>query len=77
MYVDASKLGLLIALLFGVYFGWNPWWVPAIMLSWLYSLFVRIPWIGAKRRAAALEAARKQYLESVMGREDAKPEELN
>ena len=77
MYVDLSKLGLLVALLFGVYFGWNPWWVPAVFITWLYSFFVYLPWFGKKKRAAALEVYRKQYLESVMGRNEAKPEELN
>ena len=77
MYVDAGKFGLILVLLVGVYFGWNPWRVPVVYTSWLYGLFIRIPWLGAKKRAAALEAYRKQYLESVMGRDGAKPEELN
>ena len=79
MYIDIGKLGLIVFLIVGAYFGINPWWVPAVMLSWLYSLFIRIPFIGTKRRAAALEAYRKQYLENVMGRDvpAIKPEDLN
>ena len=79
MYLDAGKFGLLVALLVGVYFGWNPWWVPAVMASWLYSLFIYVPFLGRKRRAAmaAQQAvAQKAYLDALAGR-DIKPEELN
>ena len=76
MYVDAGKFGLILVLLVGVYFGWNPWWVPAIMASWLYSLFIYVPFLGRKRREAALAAQQKAYLDALAGRE-VKAEELN
>lgn len=76
MYIDIGKFGLVAVLLVGIYFGWNPWWVPAVFITWLYSLFIYVPFIGKKRREAAIAAHQKAYLDALAGRE-VKPEELN
>jgi len=79
MYIDIGKFGLLAVLFVGAYFGINPWWVPAVMLAWVYSIFIYIPWIGAKRRAAQQAVMQKQYLEQVMGRDiiDVDPKDIH
>lgn len=74
MFIDIGKFGLLAVLLAGVYFGFNPWWVPAVMLAWMYQVYVLLPF--TKKRLQA--AYQKQYLDALAGRNGAeKPEDLN
>lgn len=68
MIVDIARLIFYLTMLVGFAFGQVPWWVLVAIAGYDVSIYIHIPWFGtAKRKAALMEAYRKQYLAEVMG----------